>query len=143
MRNSKTGFGGLLITQCRKDAAIRYFSDNDPVISYAQSGEATMMTKSQRTPEWFLLQKVWITGTGAYDVWQLLGCHYAEVCDENITAVLRVLSLGQGEQEEVVNEVVYTHEHLYEMVLPDLHVICCHKGLPVSGTKQACPDKEN
>jgi hypothetical protein len=38
-------------------------------------------------------------------------------------------------EEEVASELQYTHEHLNEMVLSDLRVICCHKKLPVSGTK--------
>ena len=125
-----------LITQCRKDAPIRYFSDDDPVVSYVHSGEVTMLTENQRTPEWFVLRKFWIAGTGgAYAVWHLLSRAY-QVHDENITAVLRVLTLGgEGAQEEIVDEVVYTRERLNKMIVPDLRVICRNKRLPVSGTK--------
>ena len=120
-----------LITKRRKDAAIRYAIDDDPVLSYMQSGDVTRLTESQRTPEWFVLRKVRVTGTGAYAVWQLLSRQYDQVHNENINAVLRVLSLGRAEREEIVDEVVYTHETLNEMVLPDIRDICRSKRLPV------------
>ena len=56
--------------------------------------------------------------------------------DENINAVMRVVSLFRGYQEQkVIDEVEDTRERLNEMVLSDLCVICRNKKLPVSGTK--------
>ena len=132
-----------LITKRRKDAAIRYAIDDDPVLSYIQSGDVTRLTESQRTPEWFVLRKFRVTGTGAYAVWQLLSRQYDQVHNENINAVLRVLSLGRAEREEIVDEVVYTHETLNEMVLPDLPDICRNKRLLACVRDEACPDREN
>jgi hypothetical protein len=80
-----------LITQRQNEAKIRYFSDDDPVIRYIQT--VIRLTESQRTPEWFLLRKFRITGTGAYAVWMLLSSYPDADRDENINAVLRVLNL--------------------------------------------------
>jgi hypothetical protein len=52
-----------------------------------------MLTESQQTPEWFLLRKFWITGTGAFAVWMLLSCYPDVDRDKNIKAVLQILSL--------------------------------------------------
>ena len=71
-----------------------------------------MLTESQQTPEWFLLQKFWIIGTGAYAVWMLLSCCPDVDHDKNINAVLRILSLQQACDEEAVGELVHTHERL-------------------------------
>jgi hypothetical protein len=80
-----------------------------------------MLTESQRTPEWFLFQKLWITGTGAYAVWRLLSFYPDVDRDKNINAVLRVLNLLQEyQEEEVVDKAEYTHERLHEVVLYDL-----------------------
>ncbi|KAI2505089.1 hypothetical protein MHU86_9365 [Fragilaria crotonensis] len=38
-----------LITKRRKDATIRYAIDDDPVLSYIESGDVTRLTESQRT----------------------------------------------------------------------------------------------
>jgi hypothetical protein len=83
-----------------------------------------MLTESQQTPQWFLLRKFRITGTGAYAVGMLLSRYPDVDCDENINTVLRILSLQGTCDEEAVGEVVFTHERLCEMVLPDLRVIC-------------------
>ncbi len=56
-------------------------------------GEAGMLTESQRTPEWFLLRKFRITGTGAYAVLLLLSRRQEDCDNENINAVLRILSI--------------------------------------------------
>lgn len=125
-----------LITQRQNEAKIRYFSDDDPVIPYIQT--VIRLTESQRTPEWFLLRKFRITGTGAYAVGMLLSSYPDADRDENINAVLRVLNLLRGFQVEevlLVDEVDYTRVLLNEMVLSDLRVICRNKKLPVSGTK--------
>lgn len=126
-----------LITQRQNEAKIRYFSDDDPVIPYIQT--VIRLTESQRTPEWFLLRKFRITGTGVYAaVWMLLSSYPDADRDENINAVLRVLNLLRGFQVEevlLVDEVDYTRVLLNEMVLSDLRVICRNKKLPVSGTK--------
>ena len=78
-----------------------------------------------------------ITGTSAYAVWMLLACKdIANQHDENITAVQQILCLLQTPHgNEAIDEAVYTREHLSQMVLPDLRVICRNKNLPVSGTK--------
>ncbi|KAI2508563.1 hypothetical protein MHU86_5855 [Fragilaria crotonensis] len=93
-----------------------------------------MLTESQRTPEWFL-RKFRITGTGAYAIWMLLSRYPDVDRDENINAVLRILSLLRT--HEAVDDVVFTHERLSEMGLPDLREICRNKNLAVSGTKAA------
>ena len=94
----------ILITQRQKEAKVRYFSDDDPVIGYIQT-RTIMLRESQRTPEWFLLQKFWTTETGAYAVWMLLSRYPDVDHDENINTVLRVLNLLQGRYQE--EEVVY------------------------------------
>jgi hypothetical protein len=75
-----------------------------------------MLTESQQTPEWFLLRKFWITGTGAFAVWMLLSCYPDVDRDENVKAVLQILSLQHTHDEEAVGEVVNTYERLCEMV---------------------------
>jgi SAP domain len=122
-----------LITQRGENAKIKFWSDMDPVMQYIDT--VVMLTESQRTPEWFLLRKFRITGTSAYAVLKVLARNTG-VGDENINAVLRILSLQRTHVDEpVVDEVVYTHERLSEMVVSDLRVICRNKNLPVSGTK--------
>jgi hypothetical protein len=124
-----------LITQRGEHAKVKYWNDLDPVVPYIETID--MLTESQRTSEWFLLQKFRITGTSAYSVWMLLACKdIANQHDENITAVQQILCLLQTPHgNKVVDEAVYTREHLSQMVLPDLCVICRNKNLPVSGTK--------
>ena len=124
-----------LITQRGEHAKVKYWNDEDPVVPYIETID--MLTESQRTPEWFLLRKFRITGTSAYAVWMLLARKdIANQHDKNITAVLQILCLLQTPHgNEAVDEAVYTREHLSQMVLPDLHVICRNKNLPVSGTK--------
>ena len=116
-------------TLIREHAKVKYWNEKDPVVPYIETID--ILTESQRTPEWFLLQKFRITGTSAYAVWMLLARKdIANQHDKNITAVLQT-PYGN----EAVDEAVYTREHLSQMVLPDLRVICRNKNLPVSGTK--------
>ena len=126
-----------LITQRGENAKVRYWNDEDPVMPYIQTIQ--MLTESQRTPEWFLLRKFRITGTSAYVLWMLLARKNVDhQHDENITAVLKMLRLLQsthGNDTAVDVAVVYTHEELNQMVLPDHRAICRNKHLPVSGTK--------
>ncbi len=119
-----------LITQWGEHAKVKYWNDKDPVVPYIETID--MLMESQRTPEWFVLQKFRITGTSAYyAVWMLLACKdIAHQHDKHITAVLQI-----PHGNEAVDEAVYTREHLSQMVLPDLRVICRNKNLPVSGTK--------
>jgi len=123
-----------LITQRGVNAKIRFSSDDDPVMPYLKK-VPIMLTESQRTPEWFLLRKFRITGTGAYAIWMLLSRYPDVDRNENINAVLRILSMLRT--HEAVDDVVFTHERLSEMVLADLREICRNKNLAVSGTKAA------
>ncbi len=122
-------------TLIREHAKVKYWNEKDPVVPYIETID--ILTESQRTPEWFLLQKFRITGTSAYAVWMLLARKdIAHQHDENITAVLQILCLLQTPHgNKAVDEAVYTREHLSQRVLPDLRVICRNKNLPVSGTK--------
>jgi hypothetical protein len=60
-----------LITQRIENANIKFWSDEDPVLPYIET-IPIMLTENKQTPEWFLLRKVWITGT---DVHTLFGCY--------------------------------------------------------------------
>ena len=125
-----------LITRRGESAKIKFWSDEDPVLPCLER-VPIMLTESQRTPEWFLLRKFRITGTGAYAVWTVLSRYPDVDRNENINAVLRILCLLRTHDDKAVDEVVYTHERLREMGLPDLRVICRNKNLAVSYTKAA------
>ena len=60
-----------LITRNGECATIRYCNSSDIVIPYITSS-VKMISESQRTPEWFVLRKFRITGTGAFSVWKIL-----------------------------------------------------------------------
>ena len=119
-----------LITQRGENAQLNFWEDGDPVESYIFH-EITLLTESQRTPEWFLLRKFRITGTSAMAVWRI----YARN-DENVNAVLQALSLAKKQSVNDQSTIVYTQDGLSAMVLlPDLCELCRNKSLPVSGTK--------
>ena len=128
-----------LITRNGECAKIRYFNPSDIVIPYITSS-VHMLTETQRTPEWFLLRKFRITGTGAFSVWKLLNAAGSgSGIDENVEAVIRTLALGCNNNEEPAPEIDderYQVTTLQGMTLPELRLICRGKSLPVSGTKQ-------
>ena len=124
-----------LISQRGESARLNFWGDDDPVEPYI-SHKITMLTESQRTPEWFLLRKFRITGTSANAVWMLYARKNVEDNDENVNAVLQTLSLLRTQHvNEETTTIAYTQEGLSAMILSDLRVICRRKSLPVSGTK--------
>jgi hypothetical protein len=92
-----------LITRTEKRTTVKYQHDNDLVLPYLQSTSqgVILLTESQRTPEWFLLQKFRITGTGAYGIWKYISKMTANLLDENMNAVIEILSM-QGNGQELV-----------------------------------------
>ena len=137
MQTTDESFGPghyTLISQRGEGARLSFWGDDDPVEPYI-SHEITMLTESQRTPEWFLLRKFRITGTSANAVWMLYARKNVEDNDENVNAVLQTLSLLRTQHADEETTIAYTQEGLSAMVLSDLRVICRRKNLPVSGTK--------
>ncbi len=130
-----------LITRTGKRTTVKYQHDNDVVLPYLQSTSPgiILLTESQRTPEWFLLRKFRITGTGAYGIWKYISNMSADLVDENMNAVIEILSLQSNGQELVeppeVDNNTYKTETLNTMFLPNLWRICRNKNLPVSGSK--------
>ncbi len=86
------------------------------------------MTESQRTPEWFFLQKFRITGTGADGIWKYISKMTANLLDENMNAVIEILSMQSNGKELVeppdVDNKTYKSEILSTMLLPNLWRIC-------------------
>jgi hypothetical protein len=131
-----------LITKSSKQATLKFTWEDDPVPDYTlgKTSNVTMLTESQRTPEWFLLRKFRIAGTGSYNIWRLLSNSHrrdGNELDENFVAVLNFLRLDGGAVTTDVQETddkVYELEELNAMILTDLRCIC-RKKLPVSGTK--------
>jgi hypothetical protein len=116
-----------MITHCSPISAISITSHN-------------FLTESQRTTEWFLLQKFCISGTGAYGIWkQYIRNMSANLLDENMNVVIEILSMQSNGQELVeppeVDIETYKTETLNTMLLPTLWRICQNKNLPVSGSK--------
>jgi hypothetical protein len=71
-----------------------------------------MLTESQRTPEWFLLQKFQIPGTRSANAvcWMLYARKTVDDNDKNVNAILQTLSITRT--QHVVNEtsVAYTQK---------------------------------
>ena len=81
-----------LIMQRGENAQLNFWEDGDPVEPYIFH-KITLLTKSQRTPEWFLLRKFRITGTSAMAVWTKYARNEEAANNENVNAVLQTLSL--------------------------------------------------
>ncbi len=92
-----------LITRTGKRTTVKYQHDNNVVLPYLQSTSPgiILLTESQRTPEWFLLRKFRITGTGAYGIWKYISSMSADLLDENMNAVIEILSMQSNGQELV------------------------------------------
>ena len=89
------------ITKSNKQATIKFGLKDDPVPDYAlgKTSNVTMLTESQRTPEWFLSRKFRITGTASYNIWRLISnSHRGDVneLDDNFLAILDFLRLDGG-----------------------------------------------
>lgn len=114
-----------LITQRQQEAnKIRYFSDDDPVILYVLTVAMHVDRKSDNSRIVFAPQVSDNRNWCVHCCLDLLSCYPDVDRDENINAVLRVLSVLRGYQEqEAVVEAEYTHEQLNEMVPPELRVI--------------------
>ena len=79
-----------LITQRGESAQLNFWEDGDPVEPYIFH-QVTMLTESQRTPEWFLLRKFRITGTSAVAVWMIYARKDEADKDESVNAVLKTV----------------------------------------------------
>jgi hypothetical protein len=95
-----------LFTRNGKRTLVKYQHDNNVVLPYLQSTSPgiILLAESQRTPEWLLLQKFRITGTGAYGIWKYISSMNANLLDENMNVVIEALSMqsnGQAEPPEV------------------------------------------
>jgi hypothetical protein len=105
-----------LITQRGENANIKFWSDDDPVLPYIET-VPIMLLKASKFLNGFCFKSFGrTTGTGAYAVWMLLSCYPDVDRDENVKAVLQILSLQHTHDEEAVGEVVNTYERLCEMV---------------------------
>ena len=87
-----------LITRHGRNAQIKYADEDNIVITYLmeETSPLILLTESQRTPELFLLRKFRIIGTGSYGVWKLLSHLSADNLDQNMEAVIRILSMGNN-----------------------------------------------
>ena len=139
-----------LITRDGKNATIKYARDDDVVIPYLLQSSSPpgviMLTESQRTPEWFLLRKFRITGTGAYGIWKFISSSMNDdLLDENMNAVIQILSMRSNDNNLVEpleeDNQSYEREALNTLLLPDLRRICRNKKLPVSGSKGILIDR--
>ncbi|KAI2505553.1 hypothetical protein MHU86_8889 [Fragilaria crotonensis] len=140
-----------LITRDGKNATIKYARDDDVVIPYLLQSSSPpgviMLTESQRTPEWFLLRKFRITGTGAYGIWKFISSSTMndDLLDENMNAVIQILSMRSNDNNLVEppeeDNQSYEREALNTLLLPDLRRICRNKKLPVSGSKGILIDR--
>jgi hypothetical protein len=114
-----------------------------PILLRSFEENVVLLTETQRSPEWFLLRKFRITGTGAFALWKHLAKDIAlleDNCKHDVSTVLKVLGISSEEENEEALEpdpTVYTAPMLAPMTLASLKTICKGKQLPVSGTKTA------
>lgn len=125
-----------LITRNGECSRIWYVNPSDVVIPYITS-TVKILTETQRTPEWFLMRKFRIAGTGTCrSVWKLL-CARSVGLDENADAYEEDLSLEEDDKHHGIETSKSTN-------LSELRIICHGKErLPVSGMKQGDTHQKN
>jgi hypothetical protein len=104
-----------------------------------------MLTATQGTPEWFLLRKFRVTGTGALDLWKReanLARTAIRVVNMKLERVFVLLSIkymneANIEIDEADAERTYTEEDLLPLSNQQLKSISRSKNLTVGGTKNA------
>lgn len=101
------------------------------------------LTEGQCTPEWFLLRKFCITGTGAYSILKLLAQQETDT-EGDLAELCTYLSIEIGEDPQDVtpyDDTEYTLAILSNKSLAELKTICRSKKLPQSGTKMQLSER--
>ena len=115
-----------------KDLILQSFEIVSPYIT----SSVKILTKIQQTPEWFLLRKFRITGTGAFSAWKIISARSGgELVSGNVEAVIRFLSClasNNNEQPAVLerDDEHYVAATLQGKTLPELQTMCQEKRLP-------------
>lgn len=127
-----------LISRAGKDVPLP--PNPNAEMSMWERANVLMLTKTQRTPEWFLLRKFRITGTSAFAIWNLLGKQSQSQhlqLDENVIAVLECIGIQHEVDmvEVIAIEQIYTPELLLGKTVGELKDLCRSRHLTMTGTK--------
>jgi hypothetical protein len=126
-----------LVTHSKKDTNIVSSNRNEYLEAFENS--IIQLTAGQRSPEWFLLRKFRVTGTGAFSLWRRSAILFRRRAIKNLSiATCRVLSLLSIQHTN--NDVdgddpdkTYSNEELSTQSQKQLAAICRTKNIPRTG----------